>query len=89
MAAALNPTDLDNRLRVAEAVVEFGSQRVINNAQRQFAGGDQAHRHAPEGDPSQKIVRVVDRVDHPYRSGIRVACASFLTNKTVARKQPR
>jgi len=34
-------------------------------------------------------VGAVDRVDHPYGSRIRIARASLLPNKTVARKQPR
>ena len=55
----------------------------MNDPEHQFAFGHHTDRYAPERNAGQKIVRAVDRVDHPDRRRIGIVCASLLAEKAV------
>src|SRR5215831_14062856 len=87
LAAHLDPLSVQKGAAAASRREEFIRERVIDDPQHQFSRGDHSHRYAPERNAGQKIVRPVDRVDHPERSRIRVAGATLLTEKSVPREQ--
>src|SRR6266446_6751875 len=89
LSAHLDRLTVQERAAATPRRIKLAGDRMVDNAEHQFAARNQAYGNAPEWNSGQKIVRAVDRVDHPHRGRPRIARTALLAEKAVPRKQPR
>ena len=71
--------------------IEFGGERMIDDAEHQLAGDDETDGDAPEGYAGQEIVRAVDRIDDPEGICVEVAGPALLAqgNRRAGKSFPK